>query len=59
MKYYQVALIFDGFYKPDVSVSYVEHRHFNTDAMTCKVSVEDIIVVNNGTEISLDEWRNP
>jgi hypothetical protein len=57
MKYYSVPLKLDGFYSPDVNVSYVEHRHFNTDTLTCKISVDDATVVSNGVELTLDEWR--
>jgi hypothetical protein len=58
MKYFSVPLKFDGFYSPDVNVAYTEHRHFDTNLLKCKISVSDQTTVDNGVELTEEEWRN-
>lgn len=69
MKYYSVPLklvpgkpkkkiMGTDYYSPDVPVGleYLEHRHFDISALTCKVKVEDNVTVAGGALITEEEW---
>lgn len=61
MKYYQVPLKVlsngvENYYFPDVNEAFLEYRHFDTQTLLCKISVEDAVDVPNGTLLTEVQW---